>query len=238
MTMSMTAASPHPGPLPKGEREDISPLAPPGRGAGGEGPADGTVERPAEEPRNVRSKSRLKSELTPLLKKFSKEMRHAPTDAEGRMWYFLRNRRLGGYKFRRQHAVGRFIVDFLCIESRLIIELDGGQHAARPEPDRKRAHFLEQRGLQVLRFFNDEVLKHGEKVLEAIWWALEADDSRRAATPLPAPHATPHPGPLPKGEREDTTPLAPLGRGAGGEGPSEGPVEGSGEGKCAGRTRP
>ncbi|MDD5240959.1 MAG: endonuclease domain-containing protein [Sulfuricella sp.] len=189
----MEQSAPHPNPLPKGAREPISsPLAPLGRGAGGEGRT--------QEEENKQFKTRHKSDFAPLLQTYAKEMRHAPTDAEGRMWFFLRNRRMAGNKFRRQHALGHYILDFICIESRLVVELDGGQHATQPKYDSERTLFLEQRGLQVLRFWNDDVLQRSEAVLEVIWRVLEESGC-----------IAPHPQPLsPKGRGEtDTLLLAP-----------------------------
>ncbi|GIW56610.1 MAG: hypothetical protein KatS3mg082_3014 [Nitrospiraceae bacterium] len=144
---------------------------------------------------HLSSKSRTKAERSELLKQFAREMRHAPTDAEQRLWYFLRDRRLGGYKFRRQHPVGNFIADFACIEGRLIVELDGGQHAElfQQEKDIVKTRFFEERGFRVVRFWNNDVLKDTQTVLETILRALEE---------------APHPNPLPCGERETQMELA------------------------------
>jgi very-short-patch-repair endonuclease len=135
------------------------------------------------------TKSRTKEEHNALLQEFARLMRHAPTDAEQRLWYFLRDRRLGGYKFRRQHPVGNYIADFACIEGQLIVELDGGQHAElfQKERDLSKTRFFEARGFRVLRFWNNEVLKDTQAVLEEILRTLEE---------------APHPNPLPIGERE------------------------------------
>jgi adenine specific DNA methylase Mod/very-short-patch-repair endonuclease len=134
-------------------------------------------------------KSRTKEERSALIKLFAREMRHAPTDAEQRLWYFLRDRRLGGYKFRRQHPVGNYIADFACIEGRLIVELDGGQHAEifQQEKDEVKTAFFTERGFRVLRFWNHQVLNDTQAVLEEILRVLEE---------------SPHPNPLPFGERE------------------------------------
>jgi very-short-patch-repair endonuclease len=90
------------------------------------------------------------------------------------MWAQLRDRRLGGFKFRRQHACGPYILDFFCPERRLAIELDGGQHfePAVQQNDQRRTAFLRARGISVLRFNNDEVFMETEAVLEAIARAL------------------------------------------------------------------
>ena len=114
----------------------------------------------------------------------AKRLRNQQTDAEALLWSRLRNQQLG-FKFRRQHLVGEYIVDFICPDRRLVIELDGGQHAERVEQDGKRTACLESVGLKVLRFWNDETLTKTDDVLEAIWQALHAE--------LP-----PHPSPLPR----------------------------------------
>jgi very-short-patch-repair endonuclease len=90
------------------------------------------------------------------------------TDAERVLWYHLRDRRLGSFKFRRQHPVGPFIVDFVCPEKELIVEIDGGQHALNVEDDNQRSHFLQAKGYLVLRFWNNEVLQETEAVLAKI----------------------------------------------------------------------
>src|SRR5262245_61976643 len=89
---------------------------------------------------------------------FARGLRRNLTDAERKLWYRLRDRRLDGWKFRRQAPIEGFIVDFLCIDSRLIVELDGGQHAVRVEADARRTAILEAAGFHVLRFWNDDVL--------------------------------------------------------------------------------
>ena len=91
------------------------------------------------------------------------------TDAERSLWQHLRGRQVAGLKFRRQHSVGRYIVDFACLEAALIIEVDGGQHADQRGHDQERTAWLEERGYRVLRFWNDEVLANAAGVMEAIW---------------------------------------------------------------------
>lgn len=94
------------------------------------------------------------------------------TDAEALMWKLLRNRRVAGAKFRRQHPMGRFILDFYCDEKKLAVELDGGQHAEAVEYDQARDAWLRQRGVRVLRFWNNHVLGETEAVMEVIYAAL------------------------------------------------------------------
>ena len=95
------------------------------------------------------------------------------TDAENRIWYFLRNRRLNGYKFVREVVIGPYIADFVCREKKLIIEIDGSQHAEAVQYDKCRTEFLEMNGYSVLRFWNNEVFKDIQSVLETILNLLE-----------------------------------------------------------------
>jgi very-short-patch-repair endonuclease len=101
-----------------------------------------------------------------------KELRNNPTEAERILWQHLRLRQLGGHKFRRQQPLGEFIVDFVCLEKRLVVEVDGGQHSSKVAYDEQRTAWLEQQGFRVLRFWNNEVLQNIEGVGEAIWQAL------------------------------------------------------------------
>jgi very-short-patch-repair endonuclease len=105
-------------------------------------------------------------------KLLARELRKNMTDAERIIWYYLRDRRLSGWKFRRQHPIGPFIVDFICIEKRLIVEVDGGQHNLNPEIDIKRTEYLKERGYRVIRFWNNDVLKETEAVLNSILLSL------------------------------------------------------------------
>jgi len=89
------------------------------------------------------------------------------------MWSALRDRRLSRYKFRRQHPIGHYIVDFACTEYRLVIELDGSQHADDPA-DIRRTAWLESQGWRVIRFWNNDVLANTSGVTETILRALEA----------------------------------------------------------------
>ena len=94
------------------------------------------------------------------------------TDAEALLWHLVRNRRLAGAKFRRQHAVGRYILDFYCHEMQLAIELDGGQHAEAREYDGIRDAWLKEQGITVLRVWNNQMLQETEAVTEMIYLAL------------------------------------------------------------------
>jgi very-short-patch-repair endonuclease len=103
------------------------------------------------------------------------------TDAERRLWYLLRAHRLDGIKFKRQAPIGRYIVDFVCFERRVIIEVDGGQHADA-DADQRRTQWLESQGFRVLRFWNNEVLGNTSAVIQIIADAISLDPS--PGTPL------------------------------------------------------
>jgi very-short-patch-repair endonuclease len=108
------------------------------------------------------------------------------TDAERKLWSVLRNSQLAGAKFRRQQPIGPFIADFVCQEQRLIIEADGGQHAA-VGADERRTVFLESKGYRVLRFWNNEVLNNLEGVAQVIIAAISAPHPARASRESPSP---------------------------------------------------
>jgi very-short-patch-repair endonuclease len=103
----------------------------------------------------------------------ARQLRTESTDAERRLWYHLRSRRLLGLKFRRQHPMGRYIADFVCLEKRLVVEIDGGQHADSKAYDRRRDAWLEGAGFRVLRFWNHEVMSQLPAVLERIRMEIE-----------------------------------------------------------------
>ena len=98
---------------------------------------------------------------------FARKMRHESTDAEHRLWQELRNRRLNGMKFRRQEPLAGYIVDFVCFENKLVIEVDGGQHA-ESERDIVRDKSLEGLGFLVLRFWNDDIFNHIDSVCDRV----------------------------------------------------------------------
>jgi very-short-patch-repair endonuclease len=116
----------------------------------------------------------------------ARRLRKHSTDTERHLWRHLRDRQAEGIKFRRQQPLGRYVVDFVNLEKKVVIELDGGQHALSPT-DRLRDDWLRAEGYKVLRFWDDEVFSNIEGVLDTIRDAL----------------LTPHPDPLPQGERED-----------------------------------
>ena len=103
----------------------------------------------------------------------ARQLRRRSTDAERKLGSILRNRQLAGYKFRRQVPIGNYIVDFVCFEAHLIVEVDGGQHGEQQAYDRQRTAWLEGQGFRVLRFWNTEVLGNVEGVKEVIVRACE-----------------------------------------------------------------
>lgn len=110
----------------------------------------------------------------------AKTLRANQTEAEQRLWYHLRAHRFMALKFKRQKPMGRFIVDFVCVERQLIIEINGGQHAEQAEYDQHRDAWLRSQGYTVLRFWNHEVMHQLEGVLEQIRNAV-------ALSPSPSP---------------------------------------------------
>jgi very-short-patch-repair endonuclease len=105
--------------------------------------------------------------------KSTRKLRNNQTDAERRLWQMLKRRQIAGVKFRRQQPIGQFIVDFACFERRVIVEVDGGQHAEQLHYDEERTHWLEAQGYRVLRFWNNDVLSNTEAVAQAIVEALD-----------------------------------------------------------------
>jgi very-short-patch-repair endonuclease len=101
----------------------------------------------------------------------ARKLRKSMTDAERAMWRLLRDRRLSGWRFRRQEPIDRYVVDFICFEARLVLEIDGGQHF-ESEADKRRDAYLQAQGLRVLRFWNNDVLSNREGVQRIILEAL------------------------------------------------------------------
>jgi very-short-patch-repair endonuclease len=131
--------------------------SPSGKGVGGEG------EPPLK-----------KSPLPPELLQRCRDLRQRATNAEQMLWQLLRDRQIAGKKFRRQHPLRGYILDFYCHEARLVIELDGSGHSEPTQAtyDAKRTQVLQAEGMSVLRFWNNQVFENIEGVLEAIWMAL------------------------------------------------------------------
>ena len=122
-------------------------------------------------------------------------MRHDPAPAEQKLWRCLRNRRLTGFKFRRQFAVDRYIADFCCAECKLIVEVDGDSHSDQEQYDADRTKNLEAKGYFVFRCTNADVFENLDGTLETL---LRACEERRQPTNGPSPR----PSPLSTGERE------------------------------------
>jgi very-short-patch-repair endonuclease len=124
--------------------------------------------------------------------KLQRKLRNNPTDAEQRLWSVLRRRQLDGCKFRRQHPYYGFILDFVCMERKVVVEVDGGQHAGSVR-DADRDEFLRKGGFVVLRFWNHDVLRDAEAVANEIHRILQTRDATHH----------PHPSPPLEGEGEE-----------------------------------
>jgi HrpA-like RNA helicase len=135
--------------------------------------------------------------LPEQLKQRTRDLRKNATDAETLMWQLLRRNQLLEMGFRRQHPLGNYVLDFYCHEAKLVVELDGGQHneAGQLGHDEKRGVFLQQQGLTVLRFWNNEAMENTEGVLQTIYEWLERNVDFRKSSPTLA---------LPRGEREQS----------------------------------
>jgi len=123
--------------------------------------------------------------VNPELLDNAKRLRTEQTDAEKCLWYYLRAHRFMRLKVKRQKPVGPYIADFICIEKRLVIEVDGGQHAEALIYDEVRDRYLNEQGFTVLRFWNNDVLNQTEAVLEKIRIFVEECDQPSPPTPLP-----------------------------------------------------
>ena len=120
------------------------------------------------------------------LQRYAKQMRHSPTPWEHELWQTLRALRFAAVKFKRQQPIGPYIVDFIALSKKLVIELDGGQHSERTNYDARRDEFLRMNGFSVIRIWNNEWVENRAGVLEEIWRVLHH-------------HPLPNPSPL-KGE--------------------------------------
>jgi very-short-patch-repair endonuclease len=136
----------------------------------------------------------------PIFRDRARQLRRNQTDVERKLWARLRSRQLRSFKFRRQHPIGPFITDFCCFKRRLVVELDGGQHANRTADDQKRTAFLVARGYRVLRFWDNEVMENIDGVLQRIVEVLAEPSLTR----------NPHPFPLPQGEGQREVPTNPA----------------------------
>jgi len=127
-----------------------------------------TLENRAHQPHN-----KFMPRYHPHTLAFARELRHPQTPAEQKVWQVLRNRQCAGYKFRRQHPIGPFIVDFYCAQTKLVIEIDGDTHADQIEYDLARTEYLNQQGYRVLRFTNNDVHTNIDAVYECILVACQ-----------------------------------------------------------------
>ncbi len=210
--------------LVEANRESLQPVGSPlpsGEGRGGEGTAVKSkrspfIPPPPGEGRLGEGKKdslfKKKVPLPPDLLDFARKLRIEQTDAEQLVWFLLRDRRLAGAKFRRQHPIEaedqRYILDFYSHDLKLAIELDGGQHQEQQHRDIKRTEFLSKLGIKVLRFWNNDVLGKTDSVLESIWNTV---NEMTSSTPAPSPQT-----PLPKGGASTApSPQTPLPKGEG-----------------------
>jgi very-short-patch-repair endonuclease len=125
-------------------------------------------------------RSRLQALRNPSHAPLAKNLRACMTDAEARLWYYLRGGRFMGWKFRRQVPMGDYIVDFVCDRARVIVEIDGGQHGEQAAQDLVRTRWLEGQGYRVVRYWNNDVLTNIVGVLESLSPALSQGRGRKA----------------------------------------------------------
>jgi very-short-patch-repair endonuclease len=107
---------------------------------------------------------------------YARHLRNNATEAERRLWQHLRRRQVNGFKFRRQHTVGRYVCDFVCLEAGVVVELDGSQHGKQSRYDEQRDAFLKANGFRVLRFWNGSVFSEPDAVVQTIFEALTRQD--------------------------------------------------------------
>ena len=157
-------AAPGPSPRP----------SPKGRGGGPERRGNGLREKGSRIGEDGRRRGESILTLSPALISLARQLRRKQTNAERLLWRLLRNNRFCGLKFRRQHPIEPYVLDFYCHEERLGIELDGGQHAApaTQRSDTARTALLESKGITIVRFWNHEVLQDPVAVLERLYHAL------------------------------------------------------------------
>ncbi|HEU0186703.1 MAG TPA: endonuclease domain-containing protein [Gallionellaceae bacterium] len=144
----------------------------------------------------------------PTTQNRARSLRNHATDTERHLWRYLRGCQLGGHRFRRQAPIGNYIADFACLETKLIVELDGGQHQEQTDYDVRRDAQMEAQGFRVLRFWDNQVFQETQAVLEVILQVLEERTS-------------PHPNLPPRyAQGKELNPLPPLageGRDGGGK---------------------
>lgn len=121
-----------------------------------------------------------------MTKQAARALRKRMTDAKRLGWRHLRNRGVGGWKFRRQYPVGPLIVDFICVEKNVVIEVDGGQHAENEEKDMQHSAYLNMMRYRVFRFWNNQVMQETDAVLDGIF-AVLANPDQNPPSPQPSP---------------------------------------------------
>jgi very-short-patch-repair endonuclease len=120
----------------------------------------------------------------------ARQLRKNMTDAERKLWHYLRLRQLEGHKFRRQVRIGPYIADFACLKALIVVEVDGGQHAEARAYDARRDDFMRGQGFRVLRFWNNDVLSN----IDGVWRVIAEEINRPASC-----GGTPHPNLPPQG---------------------------------------
>ena len=150
---------------------------------------------------------------TILRPKLQRRLRSSMTDAELRLWRCLRRRQMSGFKFRRQHPFGDYIIDFVCLEAMLAIEADGSQHDMQQSKDSVRTEYLKRARFRVLRFWNSEVMSDIDSIAQVIWRELQMVGPATIPAFSTHPHLNPPPAPVrgspTKGE-EGSSPRLPL----------------------------
>jgi len=111
----------------------------------------------------------------PVRRQYARDLRAHMTEAEHRLWHYIRNKNLGGYRFRRQHPLGKYIVDFACIARKIAVEVDGATHGEAHEIiyDARRTAYLEKQGWRVVRYGNEDIYKNIDDVLDDLYAHLK-----------------------------------------------------------------
>ena len=167
-------------------------------------PLEGESARQGRSPQSSRW-GEMKRSYTQQTLERAKTLRQGQTDAEGLLWHYLCNKQLDGYNFRRQQPIGPYIVDFACMSRKLVIELDGGQHAGQHTYDKKHDDYLRGKGYRILRFWNNEVFQNCMDVLEAVYQALVGPPPHQPSFEGSATGPPPH-QPSPDGSASATPP--------------------------------
>ncbi len=125
--------------------------------------------------------------LRPMANERARTLRKSMSEAEWKLWHELRKRQVGGHRFRRQHPIGPYVVDFVCLEHRFVVEVDGGQHSEpeQVEHDTRRTEWLAREGYRVFRVWNAEVFNNLDGVVATIWAELNGSLSNSPETPPP-----------------------------------------------------